>query len=82
MGELKVLGRRPTVVEGDVVEEEISLTWHKGNAEETAQAAQVFQEYINKGWLAIVEVGDRKKAIYEFDQELELITLLPLDLGG
>jgi len=32
--------------------------------------------------MAIAEVGDRKKQIYKFDQELELITLLPLDLGG
>ena len=82
MGELKVLGTHPTVVAGDVVKEEINLTWHKGNVEETVEAAKVFQEYTNKGWMAIAEFGDRKKQIFKFDQELELITLLPLDLGG
>ena len=82
MGELKVLGKQPTVIAGEVVEGEINITWHKGNTEEIAQAAKVFQEYINKGWMAVAEVGERKKQIYKFDQELELITLLPLDLGG
>ena len=63
MGELKVIGRHPTVFAGDIVKEEISLTWHKGNAEETAEAAKVFQEYIDKGWTAIGEVGQKETDI-------------------
>ena len=82
MGELKVIGTKPMVLAGDVVKEEISLTWHKGNADEIAQAAKVFQEYINKGWMAVCEVGGGMKQIFKFDQELELITLVPLDVGG
>lgn len=82
LGELKVIGRSPTVIAGDVVEGEMSLTWSKGNAEEVAQAAKVFKEYIEGGWLAIGEVGDRKMQIFAFDPELERITLSPINLGG
>ena len=82
MGELKVIGRSPTVIAGDVVEGELYITWSKGNAEEIAQAEKVFKDYTDRGWLAVGETGGRKKQIFRFDPELERITLTPVDIGG
>ncbi|MFH0748770.1 MAG: hypothetical protein V1915_02465 [Candidatus Bathyarchaeota archaeon] len=82
MGELKVIGRTPIVIAGDVVEGEINLTWRQDNAEEIAYAEKTFKEYTDRGWLAICEVGDKKKQIFVFDAKLEYITLFPLNLGG
>ncbi|MDQ1279427.1 MAG: hypothetical protein QG670_689 [Thermoproteota archaeon] len=82
MGELKVIGRSPTVVAGDVVEGEITFTWNKGNVEEIERAEKVFKEYKEKGWLAIAEFAGRKTQIFNFNPDLEKISLIPLELGG
>lgn len=82
MGELKVIGKQPTIIVGDVVEGELRVTWRKGNVEEVAEAERVFKEYNTKGWLAIGEVGGRQMQIFRFDPELDRITLAPLNLGG
>lgn len=82
MGELKIVGRSPTVVAGEVVEGELRLTWDKGNAEEVDRAEKVFKEYVEKGWLAIGEVAGKKMQIFTFNPDLERIVLTPLALGG
>ena len=82
MGELKIVGKSPTVVAGEVVEGELRLTWDKGNAEEVDRAEKVFKEYTEKGWLAIGEVAGKKMQIFAFNPDLERIVLTPLALGG
>ncbi|MCJ7770584.1 hypothetical protein MUP37_03290 [Candidatus Bathyarchaeota archaeon] len=82
VGELRVIGRSPIVLAGDVVEGEICLTWKLGNAEEIALVEKTFKEYTDRGWLAICEGGDKKKQIFVFDAKLEHITLFPLNFGG
>lgn len=82
MGELKVIGKSPTVVAGELVEGEITFTWTKGNTEEIERAEKVFKEYREKGWLAVAEITGRKTQIFNFNPDLENITLIPLELGG
>lgn len=82
MGELKIIGKSPTVIAGDVVEGEIRLIWNKGNDEEIERAEKAFKEYTEKGWLAIGEIAGRKIQIFTFNQDLEKIILIPLELGG
>ena len=81
-GELKVMGNSPTVIVGDVIEEEIRLTWSKDNMEEISLAKKIFKEYLEKGWLAVGEGGDRKMQVFSFNPDLDRITLSPLALGG
>lgn len=82
MGELRIIGKSPTVVAGDVVEGEIRLTWNKGNVEEIERAEKIFNEYREKGWLAVGEIAGRKIQIFNFNPDLEKIILIPLELGG
>ena len=82
MGVLRVIGRTPTVLAGDSVEEEKSISWSQDHPEQVAEAERVFKEYTVKGWLAIGEAGDRKVQIFRFNPELERITLSPINLGG
>ena len=82
MGELKVIGRSPTVVAGEIVEGEITFTWNKGNADEIERAERAFKEYRERGWLAVAEIAGRKTQIFNFNPNLEKITLIPLELGG
>ncbi|MCK4953222.1 hypothetical protein KAS14_05510 [Candidatus Bathyarchaeota archaeon] len=82
MGELRVIGRSPIVMVGDIVEGDLKLTWRKGNADEIDVAENIFKEYIKKGWLAIGEGSGKKKQIFTFNPDLEKITLTPLFMGG
>lgn len=79
---MKVIGTSPTVIVGDTVKEEIRLTWSKDNPEEIVFAKKTFLKYIEMGWLAIGEIGDRKMQIFSFDPDFKRITLSPLMLGG
>jgi hypothetical protein len=82
MGELKVIGRSPAVIAGDTVEGEIRLSWRTSNPEEVVRAEKVFSEYVEKGWLAVSEVGEKKTQIFTFNPDLEKIVLIPVILGG
>ena len=82
MGELRIIGSSPTFVAGEVVEGEIRLTWNKGNRGEVDRAEKMFNEYTEKGWLAIGEVAGKKMQIFAFNPDLEKIVLTPLALGG
>lgn len=79
---MRVIGRSPTVMSGDIVEGELRLTWRKGDSEEIALAEMTFKEYIKKGWLAIGEESGKKKQIFTFNPDLEVIVLAPLMMGG
>ena len=82
MGELKIIGISPTVVAGEVIEGEFELHWEKSNEDDVRKAAEVFQEYAQKGWLATGESNGRRKQIFSFDPDLERIVLFPVILGG
>ena len=82
MGELRVIGRTPIVMVGDIVEGDLKFSWRKDNAEEIALVEHIFKEYLNKGWLAIGEGSGKKKQIFTFNPDLEKITLTPLFMGG
>lgn len=82
MGELRVIGSTPIVMVGDVIQGELRVTWRKEDAEEVAFAAETFQQYIIKGWLAIGEHGETKSQIFSFNPELDRITLSPIMVGG
>ena len=82
MGELRIIGKSPVFIADEVVEGEIRFTWSKGNAEEVDKAEKMFKEYVEKGWLAIGEVADRKMQIFAFNPDLDKIVLTPLALGG
>lgn len=82
LGELKVIGKSPTVMVGDEINGGLNLTWRLDNLEEITLAERTFQEYINKGWLAIGESNGEKHQIFTFNPELEKIVLTPLVIGG
>ena len=82
MGELRVIGRVSTVAVGDAVEGDLRITWRKNNLEETALAEKTFQEYINRGWIAVGEASGKKMQIFKFNPDLERIVLAPLMVGG
>ncbi len=82
MGELRVIGRSPIVMFGDTVEGELRLTWSNNNAQELDLAKKTFDEYINKGWIAVAEVSRKKMQIFTFNPNLETIVLSPLTTGG
>lgn len=81
-GELRIIGRFPTIMAGEVIEGEIKLNWSKDNVEEVTRAEQTFKEYVGKGWLAIGEVMGKEIQIFAFNPDLDKIVLLPLNLGG
>jgi len=56
--------------------------WDKSCPEDIRKAEKVFQEYVQKGWLATGEMDGRKKQIFSFDPSLERIVLFPVILGG
>ena len=64
MGELRILGKSSAIMVGDVVEEELKLTWREGNLEEVALAEKTFKKYISKGWLAFGEKAGKKTQIF------------------
>lgn len=82
MGELRVIGKSPVVMVGDTVDRELRLTWGNNNAQELVLAKKTFDEYINKGWIAIAEVSGKKMQIFTFNPDLETIVLAPLTAGG
>ncbi len=82
MGELKIIGVSPTVVAGEVVEGEFELHWDKSSQDDVHKVAEVFQEYVQRGWLATGERDGRKKQIFSFDPDLVKIVLFPVILGG
>ena len=79
---MQVIGKSSTLITGDVVKEELRLTWRKGNTREIACAEKTFKEYINKGWLAIGEESGKKTQIFAFNPDLEKIILAPIVIGG
>lgn len=82
MGELRIIGRSPIVMFGDAVEGELRLIWSNNNAQELDLAQKTFDEYINKGWIAVAEVSGKKMQIFTFNPDLETIVLSPLTAGG
>ena len=82
VGELRVIGNASIVMVGDDVKEDLSLTWRRENAEETARAENIFQEYLNKGWIAIGETDGKKTQIFTFNPNLDKIVLAPMLVGG
>lgn len=82
VGILKVIGKSSTTMAGDVVKEDLRLTWSKGNMGQVALAEKTFREYVNKGWLAISEVSGKRTQIFTFNPDLEEIILAPFAIGG
>ncbi len=82
MGELRVIGKSPVVMYGDAVEGELKLTWRNNDTRELDLAKKTFNEYINKGWIAVAEVCGKKMQIFAFNPDLERIILSPLTTGG
>ena len=82
MGELKVIGVKSSLLDGDIVEDDLKLTWRKDNAEEVALAEQAFKEYISKGWIAIGEGSGKKSQVFTFDPSFDKIVLAPFLMGG
>lgn len=82
MGELRVIGKKSTIMVGDSAEEEFRLKWRKGDDESVADAAKMFKEFVENGWLAIGEKSGRKTQIFAFDPEMDKITLAPISIGG
>ena len=61
----------------------IEITWNKERPSEVAAARRKFEEYTRQGWLAFtVTSGNSRMQVYEFDQALEKIFLIPLAEGG
>lgn len=82
MGELRIIGRKSALFGGESVEEDLKLTWMRGNEEEIALAQKAFKDYISKGWLAIGEASGKKSQIFSFNPNLDRIVLAPLLMGG
>jgi hypothetical protein len=61
----------------------MEISWNKERPSEVAGARKKFEEYTRQGWLAFtVTPGNRQLQVYEFDQALEKIFLIPLAEGG
>ena len=82
MGELRVIGQSSTVMVGDKVQGEFRVNWRNDKVEEVLFAEKTFREYIKKGWIAIGEIDGKKKQIFTFDPNLDIILLTPLVVGG
>ena len=73
----------PEISSGEERLRRITLSWDKGDPEETASAEKVFTKYIRKGWLAFHVTSDnRKRQVFSFDPELGRVQLVPLVEGG
>ena len=57
------------------------LVWNENNDEEISDAEEMFQEYLQDGWLAFSESKKEREQIFNFDSKLARITLMP-PLGG
>ena len=82
MGELRIIGKTSIAMFGESIEGDLRLTWRKDKTEEVALAEKTFNEYINKGWLAVGEVSGKKMQIFTFTSDLEKIVLAPVLMGG
>lgn len=82
MGELRIIGKASTVMIGDIVGGDVRITWQEDNTEEVAVAEKAFNEYLQRGWIAIGEAGDEKKQIFTFNPKLQKIVLAPIAMGG
>jgi hypothetical protein len=65
-----------------IIGTKLKLTWREDNAKEVSIAEKAFKEYVEKGWLAIGEKSGKKTQIFTFDQNLEMIVLSPIIVGG
>jgi len=73
----------PEISSGEERLRRITLSWDKGDPEETASAEKVFTKYIRKGWLAFHVTSDnRNRQVFSFDPELGRVQLVPLVEGG
>ena len=82
VGTLKIIGKSPTVMYEDSVEDSEQICWTNDNAPQVELAEKTFKEYTNRGWLAISDDCGKKKQIFSFDPELKVIILVPLAVGG
>jgi len=57
------------------------LIWNENSDEEISNAKEMFQEYLQDGWLAFSESKKGREQIFSFDSKLARITLMP-PLGG
>ena len=82
LGELRIIGNKPAIFNGDQVETAVTLIWRADNQDEVTVAGRLFKEYVNKGWLAIGEIAGKKSQIFTFNPDLDRIVLTPLLMGG
>jgi hypothetical protein len=57
------------------------LIWKENNDDEISDAKEMFQKYLQDGWLAFSESKKGREQIFDFDSKLARITLIP-PLGG
>ena len=57
------------------------LAWNENNDEEISNAEEMFERYIEDGWLAFSESKKGREHIFAFDSGLARIILMP-PLGG
>jgi hypothetical protein len=57
------------------------VTWDEANVEEVSRAAEMFQKYLQEGWMAFSESQTGRKQVFNFNPGLARIVLMP-PLGG
>jgi hypothetical protein len=82
LGEMRILGSKPSLSAAEAVEGEIKVTWREDSPDEVKNAAETFQKYLFDGWLAFSVTGGKKTQIFTFNKNLEQIVLAPVMFGG
>ena len=57
------------------------LAWNENNDEEISKSREMFERYLEDGWLAFSESKNGREQIFAFDSRLARIILMP-PLGG
>lgn len=81
MGEMVTIKVMRHLLKEWTLPDEMKVTWDANKSEEIANAKNIFQKYLDDGWMAFKEGRTGRKQIFEFNAKLNKILLMP-PLGG
>jgi len=81
MGEMATIRVMRHLLKEWTLPDEMKVIWDANKSEETSYAKNIFQKYLDDGWMAFVEEPTGRKQIFEFNAKLKKIILIP-PLGG
>ena len=81
MGEMISIKVLTALMKDYELPEGTKVTWDEADAEQVSRAEEMFQKYLQEGWMAFSESGKERRQIFRFDPSLARIILVP-PLGG